>query len=223
MDDTIDRSIERNMSYNQRLYVCDEEGGSSSGGSGDNGSRTSVSEIAGQRLYQNALDTQKKIEEKSKERNNVPLPTLTLATRGRRSREASPVPGQPPRYVQLYEKSKTKITSEAEKESPVVVQTRDVSPAQKESCERLYSLSAQKQQEGKERREEILKSKSKPPLPESHFRKIPTSQATKIYDRGMKHLISLEMKRMEAAFESEENYSSPLVPKSKEKGFTANE
>ncbi len=221
--DSMDDLINSNINYNKGLYVCDSlsSGSTRSTGSG-NASRTSISEIAGQRLYQNALETQRKIEEKSRERLKVEKRTLNLATRGRRSREPSPMAGQPPRYIQLYEQGKTKIALGAEKESQAT-QVRAPSPSRNESCERLYSLSAQKQQEGRERREEIKKSKLKPPLPESHYRKIPASQATKIYDRGMKHLISLEMKRMEAAFESEGNYASPLVPKSKKKGFTANE
>lgn len=210
MDDIISSN-----SYDKGLYVCDSV-------SSSDVSRTSISEIAGQRLYQNALETQRKIEKKSQERMKVEKPTLKLATRGRRSRDPSPAEGQAPRYVQLYEKGKTRLAEEVERESRVP-QLRDPSPSRNESCERLYSLSAQKQQQGRERREEIVKSKARPPLPESHFRKIPASQATKIYDRGMKHLISLEMKRMEAAFEGEENYVSPLVPKSKEKKFTANE
>ena len=193
------------------------------GGCSAHGSRTSVSEIAGQRLYQKALEKREKIEEKSREKERVPKPKLNLATRGRRSRDPSPSLGHPPRYIQLYEQGKTKIALEAERDSEEV-HIREPSPSRNESCERLYSLSAQKQMEGKERRLEIMKAKSKPPLPESHFKKIPASEATKIYDRGMKHKISLEMKIMEAAFEMEEAYVSPLVPKSKEgKGYSSTE
>ena len=185
---------------------------------GSNSSRVSVSEIAGQRLYQNALDTKKKIEEKAKERSVVHKPTLTLATRGRRSREPSPTPGTP-RYIQLYDHAKSRQEAEAaENEHKLFLESlsksRDVTPTRNPSCERLYSLSASKQQQGKERRLEIEKAKSKPPLPESHYKKIPAAEAAKLYDRGMKHLISLEMKRMEAAFDMEETYVSPLVPKS---------
>ena len=84
----------------------DSSDGSSSRGSLGNISRSSRSEIAGERLYQNAKDTQKKIEEKARERLKVPKRTLNLATRGRRSREPSPTPGTPPRYLQLYESAK---------------------------------------------------------------------------------------------------------------------
>lgn len=186
--------------------------------SGSNASRVSVSEIAGQRLYQNALDTKKKIEEKAKERSVVHKPTLKLATRGRRSRDPSPTPGTP-RYIQLYEHAKSRQEAvAAEIEQKLFLESfnnsRDVTPTRNPSCDRLYSLSKSKQQEGKERRLEIEKSKLKPPLPDSHYKKIPAAEAAKLYDRGMKHLISLEMKRMEAAFEMEEPYVSPLVPKS---------
>ncbi len=192
-------------------------------------SSVSVSEIAGQRLYQNALDTQKKIEDKAKERSKIHKPTLNLATRGRRSREPSPKPGTPPRYIQLYKAAKQRKEAEdvAEFEEKLdfdSVNQRDVTPTRNASCERLYSLSAQKQQEGKERRMEIMKAKTKPPLPDSHYKKITASEASKLYDRGMKHLISLEMKRMEAAFEMEEAYVSPLVPNSLgEENFASNE
>lgn len=183
-----------------------------------NRSRVSMSEIAGERLYQNALETQKKIEMKAIERSKVPKPTLTLATRGRRSREPSPLPGQPPRYLQLYESAKVKRQNEMkEAEERETADVRSSTPLRNQSCERLYMLSAQKQQEGKERRIEIMKAKEKPPLPESHYKKISPEKAAKLYERGMKHLISLEMKRMEVAFEMEQEYVSPLVPKSKEK------
>lgn len=198
--------------------------------SDDNQSRVSVSEIAGQRLYENALATQKKIEEKAKERLKVHKPTLKLATRGRRSREPSPAPGNPPRYLKLYEhaKSKQEADSLSEIETELnSLKVRDLTPTRptrNKSCERLYSLSAQKQQQGKERRKEIMKAKERPPMPDSHFKKITAAEATKLYDRGMKHLISLEMKRMEAAYEMEEIYVSPLVPKSTEKkNFAPNE
>ena len=192
----------------------DSSDGSSSRGSLGNISRSSRSEIAGERLYQNAKDTQKKIEEKARERLKVPKRTLNLATRGRRSREPSPTPGAPPRYVQLYESAKAKQTKEIVENQEI--KSRDVSPSTNESCERLYSLSALKQQEGKERRHEIKRAKERPPLPDSHFKKIPASEAAKLYDRGMKRIISLEMKRMQAAFDMEEEYVSPLVPKSKD-------
>lgn len=181
-------------------------------------SSISVSEIAGQRLYQNALETQKMIEEKIKERSKIPTPTLNLATRKHNSRESSPLSGIAPRYVQLYESARVKNHVDVEERSSTYehFEIRDPSPSRNHGCERLYSLSEGKQQEGKERRIGIKKAKEKPPLPDSHYRKIPVAEATKLYDRGMKHKISLEKKRMEAAFEMEELYVSPLVPASKE-------
>ena len=196
---------------------------SSSGTSSDDydghasGTSISISEIAGQRLYQNALETQKMIEEKIKERSKIPTPTLNLATRRRSSRESSPISGIAPRYIQLYESAKAKSYEDAEERALANAQyeVRDFSPSRNLGCERLYSLSSGKQQEGRERRIEIMKAKERPPLPDSHFKKIPVAEATKLYDRGMKHKISLEMKRMEAAFEMEELYVSPLIPASK--------
>lgn len=192
---------------------------SASRGSSGNRSRSSSvsrSEVAGQRLYENALKTQQKLEGLRLEASKVQKPVLNLATRGRRSREPSPSPDQTPRYIKLFEHAKAKQATTEVSATEEVVQIIDFSPSRNLGCERLYSLSSSMQQEGKERRIEIMKSKEKPPLPDSHYMKIPASEAAKMYERGMKHLISLEMKRMEAAFETQGNYVSPLVPKSKE-------
>lgn len=182
-------------------------------------SKSTISEIAGQRLYQNALDTKKKIKEKIVEAGAIPKEALNLATRGRKSREPSPMPGDRPRYIQLYENAKAKQIAKSENEVSTLdskIDLRDASPSRNKRCERLYDLSSRKQTKGKERRDEIMKSKEKPPLPESHFKKIQAADAAKMYERGMKSIISLEMKRMKAAFESEEVYVSPLVPRSTE-------
>jgi len=166
---------------------------------------TSVSEMAGQRLYAQALETRKKIEV-AREKRSVFEPQLKMATRGRTSRDPSPSPI--PRYLQLFEHSKAKKLPEPE-EMDVDKPPKAIVP--NEGCNRLYALSASKQQEGKSRREEIIKSKIKPPPPYANQRKISVDEAAKIYDRGMKHLISLEMKRIEAAVKSEVPYKSPLV------------
>jgi len=190
--------------YQQTRYheECQSEGHSEAASEG-----TSVSEIAGQRLYAQALETRRKIEN-AREKRSVYEPQLDMATRGRNSRE--PSPNRIPRYLQLYEHSKGRRTREPEEEDFVPLKSpKDVHP--NEGCNRLYALSASKQQEGKERREDIIKSKMKPPPPFSHQRKISADEGSKIYDRGMKHLISLEMKRIEAAVESETPYRSPLV------------
>jgi len=181
---------------------CDSEGHSEAASEG-----TSVSEIAGNRLYAQALETRRKIE-KAREKRSVYEPQLDMATRGRTSRD--PSPSLIPRYLQLYEHSKGRRTPEPEQEDVNMLRPpKAVVP--NEGCNRLYALSASKQQEGKDRREEIIKSKMKPPPPFSHLRKISADEGSKIYDRGMKHLISLEMKRIEAAVESETPYRSPLV------------
>lgn len=166
---------------------------------------TSVSEIAGQRLYLQALETRKKIEDARERKTIISEPQLKMATRGRTSRDPSPSPI--PRYLQLYEHSKVKRFLEPE--MSIGKPPKAVVP--NEGCNRLYALSALKQREGKERREEIVKSKIKPPPPYANQKKISVDEAAKIYDRGMKHLISLEMKRIEAAVKSEVPYRSPLV------------
>jgi len=170
------------------------------------GTSTSVSEMAGQRLYAQALETRKKIEE-AREKRSVFEPQLTMATRGRTSRDPSPSPI--PRYLQLFEHSKVKKLPDTDPEMDVGKPPKAFVP--NEGCNRLYALSASKQQEGKERRDEIIRSKIKPPPPYANQKKISVDEAAKIYDRGMKHLISLEMKRIEAAVKSEVPYKSPLV------------
>ena len=177
------------------------------------------SEIAGERLYQNALETRKKIQEKIQEKikkqSRVQKRTLNLATRGRHSRESSASHGTPPRYIQLYEYSKIKKNREdMEANANGATDVIDSSPSRNLGCERLYNLSTPKQQEGRERRAEIMRANERPPLPGSHYKKISIADGTKIYDRGMKRKIDLELKRMEAAFEMEELYVSPLIPNS---------
>ena len=82
---------------------CHSEGQSFASSEG-----TSVSEIAGQRLYAQALETRRKIEE-AREKSLIYQPRLDIATRGHRSREPSP---NRPRYLQLYEHSKERRTPE---------------------------------------------------------------------------------------------------------------
>ena len=76
-----------------------------------------------------------------------------MATRGRTSRDPSPSPI--PRYLQLFEHSKVKKFLDTEPEMEVGKPPKSVVPD--EGCNRLYALSASKQQEGKERREDIIK------------------------------------------------------------------
>ena len=187
-----------------------DEGSNSSNCSRDG---ASSSEIAGQRLYLQALETQRKIEEARKEKQGY-NPKLKLATkRGDSCRDGKSVSSQTPRYIQLYEQAKNKqlITDVSPSNSldHKELKIRDV-PAN-EGCDRLYALSKSKQEEGKHRRNEIIKLTAKAPQPSHHNMKIPADQATRMYDRGMKHLISLEMKRIEAAVKSEQPYKSPLV------------
>jgi len=187
-----------------------DEGSNSSNCSRDG---ASSSEIAGQRLYLQALETQRKIEEARKEKEDY-KPTVKLATK--RGDSCKDGKSETPRYIQLYEQAKNKqlITDVSPSSSQdckelKIKTTRDVST--NEGCDRLYALSKSKQEEGRHRRNEITKLKAKAPQPSHHNMKIPADQATRMYDRGMKHLISLEMKRIEAAVKTEQPYKSPLV------------
>lgn len=177
----------------------------------DNEHIVSVSEMAGQRLYHQALKQQRKIEDARRIAATV-KPHLEMATRRHKSTKKMRQPNSSPRYLQLYESSKAKNN---EKDSggrshpnSKAVLPNEVAP--NEGCNRLYALSKEKQQQGKERREEIKKSKVKP-LPPPDSKKIPLEKAAKIYDRGMRYLISLEIKRIEAGMRRGEMYKSKLV------------
>ena len=167
----------------------------------------SKSEVAGNRLYRQAKQTQRKIES-AREKATIPSNRqLDLATRGRMSRD--PSPSSRPRYMQLYEYAKSRQSASPAPEQKTRSQVpRNPTPI--EGCDRLYALSKPRQEEGRRRKEEIEQSKIAPPPPA--FGTISASEGAKIYDRGMKHLISLEMKRMEAAIDQEQPYESPLVP-----------
>lgn len=184
------------------LSASDREKGR---GIDNNTQMASVSEKAGQRLYLQALKAQKKLEETRKSHAASIMPQLDMATRRHKSTKLQHK-SHTPRYLQLYESFKMK---QVHKESTRKTQfTRVVAP--NECCNRLYALSKKMQQKGKERREEIKKSKVKP-LPPPDTKKIPIDQAAKIYDRGMQYLISLEIKRIEAGMRRGETYNSKLV------------
>ena len=171
----------------------------------ESGQMASVSEKAGQRLYLQALETKRKIEVARKSNAIVIRPHLEMATRGHKSTKLHER-NAAPRYLQLYESSKAKqLDSDraGKTELPRVV-------APNKGCNRLYALSKQMQQKGKERREEIKKSKIKPPAP-SETKKIPIDQAGRMYDRGMQCLISLEIKIIEAGMRRGVIYNSKLV------------
>jgi len=181
----------------------------------------SVSEIAGKRLYENALKTRQMIEEKRNEKERVPKPVLIMESQKNSSRVLERLPDQPPRHVQLYEEGTAKklAKKEAEKEAADEMGTSFSSlnlGAANKRCDRLYSLSSAKQEEGKKRRDEIKKSLEKAPLPDYFFKKIPISEATNMYDKGMKTVLSLESKRMQAAFDNGETYTHPLFKKQAE-------
>jgi len=163
------------------------------------------SEIAGQRLYLQALESQRKLEE-ARRSANILKPRLKLATRrhgGSKAKSTNPSP----RYLQLYEHAKAKsIKKETVKkpQAPKVI-------AANEGMNRLYALSMSKQQEGKERREEIMRSKIKKSPKQVEPKKIPLAQATNMYERGMEYLISKEIKRIEEGMKIGEPYESKIV------------
>ena len=165
----------------------------------------SVSEKAGQRLYLQALETKRKIEDARKNNAAIIRPRLEMATRRHKSTKLQQT-NAVPRYLQLYESSKGKKLDNERVEKTQL--PRVVAP--NEGCNRLYDLSKQMQQKGKERREEIVKSKVKVYFP-LETRKIPIDQAVRMYDRGMRCLVSLEVKRIEAGMRRGVMYDSKLV------------
>jgi len=167
----------------------------------------SSSEVAGQRLYEQALDKQFRLEEAVRA-SKIHIPKLDLPSKETFSvvedRDHSV-----PRYERLYKDAnwKNKCQRERERETP-----KTVSRQRNSGCERLYALTKAKQEEGKQRREEIKRSKAPPPPKD--FKKMPLSQATAMYERGMIHLIHKEMNLMDVAHEREVNYESVLIPES---------
>jgi hypothetical protein len=76
-----------------------------------------------------------------------------------------------------------------------------------ELTNRLYCQSMSKQNEGKKRREEIVK-KHKPRI-QTPSKKISVEDATEIYDRGMIQKVKIEMKRESSSLTKD--YVSPLL------------
>ena len=169
----------------------------------------SSSDVAGQRLYEQALEKQFRLEEAVRTKSQIHKPKLDLPSKetfsGMEDRDYSGIP----RYERLYEdaKLKNKYQREMETEKP-----KPVSARRNSGCERLYALTKAKQEEGKQRREEIKRSTAPPPPKD--FKKIPLSQATAMYERSMLHLINKEMNLMDAAHEREDKYESVLIPES---------
>ncbi len=168
----------------------------------------SSKDVVGDRLYNDAFLKEKKLQE-AREKASEHNPVLVLKskesyTADERSDENSP------RYLKLYEDAMNRHQqqdSDQEKEKKKIP-----SNTRHEGCERLYSLSTSKQIQGKQRREEIERSKIPPPPTE--YKKIPLSQATKMYERSMKHLITKEMKLIDTAHELQIKYESVLIPDS---------
>ncbi len=168
------------------------------------------SEIAGERLYNDAFERQRKLEE-ARVKASEHRPKLVLESKG--SYFEDDREDASPRYLKLYEDARNRQQPQPQPQPPQVEQKRKIpSNARHEGCERLYSLSTAKQIEGKQRREEIERSKIPPPPTE--FKTIPLSQATKMYERSMKHLITKELKLIDTAHELEIKYESVLIPDS---------
>jgi len=138
-----------------------------------------------------------------------PSPSSSRFSSGRYSREPSP---SSPRYLQLYEsaKLKNKVTP-PNKENDFIDNLLASELAPNERCDHLYSLALPKQIKGKERREEIEKSKIKPPPPYLSLGKISAEDGAKLYDRGMHRVLKREMKLIEAAHKKGIEYKSPLL------------
>jgi len=187
-------------SYNLQERMSESSGSLSS-------SSKSTSIAASERLYQQAREKQNRLEDAILEANNVRPKLVLVASKGRGlQNEDSSVP----RYLHLYQnglknKMESKVVPEKEEKIPKL-------SGNNSRCDRLYALSSSKQKEGKKRREQIEKSKVRPPPPV--FKKIPLSQATRMYERSMQHLISKEMKLMDVAHENSKRYESLLVPQS---------
>ena len=88
-------------------------------------------------------------------------------------------------------------------------------------CERLYALSSTKQLEGKQRREEIERARR--PRAPMETKKIPMSQAGRMYEKSMMHLIDKEMRLMNEAVEREIEFESFLIPQSNPLAKQSNE
>jgi len=182
----------------------------------------STSERAGQRLYLQALESKRKIEE-ARKNNPAFKPRLVFLSRSvyghtkdgyttsgtsatsssTQTISTSEIAGQR-LYLQALESLRKLVETRKQwnldRKIPTQLElfTRKRKPtnfevlAQDKRYLHLYSFSSTKQKEGKERREEIRKSK----LPKvTTMKKLPLSEATNMYDRGIQFLVSKELRR----------------------------
>jgi hypothetical protein len=146
--------------------------------------------------------------ELSKNKVKVPSPAETQShTKSRRSKSA-----QKPRYLHLYQlsKNKPKIPAVIETRSPTCSQEskRTILPLSENArCNRLYNLSKNQRMEGKKRRETIQKaSQSKKERSNRNEEKISLKDAERLYYKGVRHLLDLDVKRIQRAAQQEREY-----------------
>eukprot|EP00555_Chaetoceros_dichaeta_P011801 CAMPEP_0198268158 /NCGR_PEP_ID=MMETSP1447-20131203/36085_1 /TAXON_ID=420782 /ORGANISM="Chaetoceros dichaeta, Strain CCMP1751" /LENGTH=186 /DNA_ID=CAMNT_0043959071 /DNA_START=38 /DNA_END=598 /DNA_ORIENTATION=+ len=155
----------------------------------------------GQRLYEQGLASEKKKAEARMKAASF-KPQLRLATRSvtNTSRDSSP------RYS-LYELAKERQNSDE-----LMLETslsNEKSVASNDAHKRLYNLSSDMQQRGKEKREEIEKSKA--PKPSPPRKKISPRHATNLYNRlyanGMKKQMELDRTRSKVVPDNTESFN----------------
>lgn len=154
----------------------------------------------GQRLYEQGLASEKKKAEARMKAASF-KPQLRLATRAvtNSSRDSSP------RY--LYEPAKERHNSDEFMLGPSF--SNEKSFASNDAHKRLYNLSSDMQQRGKEKREEIEKSKA--PKPSPPRKKISPRHATNLYARlyanGMKKQTELDRTRSKVVPDNTESFN----------------
>ena len=158
---------------------------------------------AGERLYVKALERFQRLEAIA---DSIPVPKQGL--KNRKSGQKTKSQGSP-RYLKLYEKGVRRRRSQ----SPYVKkiqQTKSQSPlrpsdvstkplGENHSCLRLYNLSKEQQLEGRKRRITIQQALIKAHETPKSTKKISLKDAERLYYEGIKHLLELDSRRIEAA------------------------
>lgn len=186
--------------------MTDDRTTTTSSSSSSSSSSYHSSIVAGNRLFNQAMERFERLDAIKRKGQEVPQVNLTLHTTRRNtkcsSRSRSSVK---PRYLHLYEQSKVKSRRQGSIESPVSSTSSDRSTnsnsSDNSSFDRLYNLSYSQQLEGKKRREEIAKaSRAREEIPCLYMNgKISPKEAEKLYYRGIRHLIDLDIRRIESA------------------------
>ena len=159
---------------------------------------------AGNRLFDQAMERFERLDAIKRKGQEVPQVNLALYTT-RTKAKCTKTSSAKPRYLHLYEQSKVKSRRQAPIESPVSTSSSDRSTnsnsSDNSSFDRLYNRSQSQQLEGKKRREEIAKaSRAREEIPCLQMNaKISPKEAEKLYYRGIRHLIDLDIRRIEHA------------------------